>query len=102
MHEWLFRFSQWWLSVIVENYQPGVYFIRFGKKVAMLGNKTKSMIRRTCIPINGRIPLNIVPIGISGAQPEMTKTLIPTGGVICPISIIITMTTPNQMGSKPA
>lgn len=78
------------------------YFIRFGKKVAIPGKMVNMIIKRICIIKKGTIPLKIVPIGMSGAHPEMTKTLIPTGGVICPISIIITMITPNQMGSNPA
>ncbi|MBA7685833.1 hypothetical protein ES703_94261 [subsurface metagenome] len=31
----------------------------------------------------------------------MANTFTPMGGVICPISIVSTVTTPNQMGSNP-
>ncbi len=37
-----------------------------------------------------------------GGHPLHHKTLRPTGGVIIPISITITATTPNQIGSKPS
>ena len=49
----------------------------------------------------GKIPLNIVDIGISFATPCKTNTLTPTGGVMRLISMVHTMTTPNQMGSNP-
>ncbi len=49
----------------------------------------------------GNIPLKIVSIETSLTTLLIAKTLTPTGGVICPISIKITITTPNQMGSKP-
>ena len=49
---------------------------------------------------NGKIPLNTVYIGTPEAL-EMAKTLTPMGGVIWPASIMRTVTTPNQIGSKP-
>ena len=49
---------------------------------------------------NGRTPLNIVLMGTSVIE-DKTKTFIPTGGVINPISMSKTTITPNQMGSNP-
>ena len=54
------------------------------------------------IPIkNGKMPLKMSCMGTSLATLPMAKTFTPMGGVICPISIVRTVTTPNQIGSKP-
>ena len=50
---------------------------------------------------NGQMPRKIVFIGTSGAMPLTTNTLMPTGGLIRPISSTITIRTPNQIMSKP-
>ena len=50
----------------------------------------------------GMIPRKMVTSGTSLATPFMTYTLIPTGGVITPISDTRVMMIPNQMGSKPS
>ena len=51
--------------------------------------------------VSGNIPLKIVSRDTSSAMPLMTYTLIPTGGVITPISVTNTIITPNHIGSKP-
>lgn len=87
----------------IKIYSPmeGRTSIELGRINARLGKRHKIKII-TAIPMtNGNIPLNILAMGTSLAIPAMTKTLTPTGGVICPISIIITMITPNQIGLKP-
>ena len=43
----------------------------------------------------------MAPMETSSATLEMANTLTPMGGVICPISMMITVSTPNQMGSNP-
>jgi hypothetical protein len=73
-----------------------------GSQVAISG---KMQSRTICNIINntkGKDPFNIFPIDISGAIPCITNKLSPTGGVIRPISILMVMITPNQIGSKPA
>lgn len=50
---------------------------------------------------NGITPLKISCMGTFLVTLEIAKTLTPIGGVICPISIVSTVTTPNQTGSKP-
>ena len=40
-------------------------------------------------------------MGTSFATLAIANTFTPMGGVICPISILRTVTTPNQIGSKP-
>ncbi len=64
--------------------------------------KTSTRAVTTIIPArNGIVPLKMVPNGTSGATPLMMNTLIPTGGVITPMSVTKTIMTPNQIGSKP-
>jgi len=48
----------------------------------------------------GVTPLNIVYMGTL-LIPAMANTVIPIGGVIVPICVITTTSTPNHMGSKP-
>ena len=65
----------------------------------------KIQSRTICNIINntkGKDPFNIFPIDMSGAIPWITNKLSPTGGVIRPISILMVIITPNQIGSKPA
>ena len=47
------------------------------------------------------MPLKMVSMGMPLATPARANTTTPTGGVIWPISMIMTDTTPNQTGSKP-
>lgn len=47
------------------------------------------------------VPLNISVDDIDLSKPCVTKTLIPTGGVIAPKLVTITRTVANQIGSYP-
>ena len=52
--------------------------------------------------MNGSTPRNIVENLTSCTTLLMTKTFMPTGGWMSPSSTVITMMTPNQIGSKPS
>ena len=78
------------------------HFIRSGRNNAISGKRTRSNRHAAMANQKGNTPLNMVPIGTPAATPFTTNTLIPTGGVISPISITITQITPNQIGSKPS
>ena len=67
----------------------------------MSGKVIRIVKLATMVNRNGQMPQKMVPIGTSGAMPRTTNTLTPTGGLIRPISNIITMTTPNQIGLNP-
>ena len=56
------------------------------------------MVRQSATT-NGQTPANTVDSGMSGRTPLTTKQLSPTGGVTRPISTILTMMMPNQIGS---
>ena len=49
----------------------------------------------------GMIPRNVSAMGTSEAMLDMAKTFNPMGGVIMPISIMITVITPNHTPSMP-
>ena len=51
---------------------------------------------------NGTEPWIIWPIVLSGLMPLMTKRFMPTGGVMRASSMLMSMTTLNQMRSKPS
>ena len=51
--------------------------------------------------MNGRTPLNTVPVETWGSRVLRTNMFIPTGGLIRPISTTQTMMIPNQIGSNP-
>jgi len=78
------------------------YPIMFGKKSAICGKAINTATWHKSAKRNGNIPLNMVPMGTSGATPLMTKTFRPTGGVSSPISVALTTSIPNQIGSKPS
>ena len=48
--------------------------------------------------MNGMTPLKMTSRGTSRATELTTYTLTPTGGVITPIWVTMTMMTPNHMG----
>jgi hypothetical protein len=73
-----------------------------GSQVAISGKIQSKTICKIINKTNGNEPFKILPIEISGAIPLITNKLSPTGGVIRPISILIVIITPNQIGSKPA
>ena len=51
--------------------------------------------------MNGSTPVKMVVKLTSFTTDLMTKTFMPTGGWIRPSSTVMTMMTPNQIGSKP-
>ncbi len=73
-----------------------------GSQVAISGKIQSRIICSIINNTNGNDPFNIFPIDMSGAIPCITNKLSPTGGVIRPISILMVIITPNQIGSKPA
>jgi len=76
------------------------YYINLVKYSDISGNAIK---RLTCIKSatrNGNTPRYIVLNGVSAILFK-TKRFIPHGGEIMPISIILTINTPNQIGSYP-
>ena len=74
------------------------YFIAVGRNNAIWGNTIRSTIQITNANTKGNTPLNMVYIGTSRAIPAMTNTFMPMGGVINPISSMITVKTPNHIG----
>ena len=73
-----------------------------GKNSTSWGNAINTATWHISAIRNGTIPRNIVDMGTSFATPLITKTLIPTGGVIIPISDTLTISIPNHIGSKPS
>src|ERR1700733_8776305 len=72
-----------------------------GNQVASNGNAIRIISRTISVATNGITPLKIVVNDTSLTTLLITKTFIPTGGWIRPSSTVITMITPNQIGSKP-
>src|SRR5712672_352059 len=75
--------------------------MRCGSQVASNGNRIKITSRMRSVTTNGITPLKIVANDTSLTTLLITKTFIPTGGWMRPSSTVITMITPNQIGSKP-
>ena len=69
---------------------------RCGKNNVMDGSQTIIATRMASDIKNGITPLNVSIIGTSFAIELITKTFIPTGGVIRPTSTTISDTIPNQ------
>ena len=78
-----------------------IHCIRFGKNRAISGKSNRRILHITRATNSGITPLNMVSRGTSLATPWTTYTLMPTGGVITPISPINTITTPNHIRSNP-
>jgi len=76
--------------------------MKLGRNRAISGKAIKMMVQTTNAIRKGNIPLKMVSKGTSSATPLMIYTLIPTGGVMTPISPTNTMITPNHMGLKPS
>ena len=72
-----------------------------GSHKMICGKIIKITIAKSNIRKYGAQPLIISPIGLPPDIPCMTKRFIPTGGVIWPNSMSITMNTPNQIKSIP-
>ena len=75
--------------------------MREGSHKARIGNAIKITRRIKSVMINGMTPLKMVVKLTSLITLFITNTFIPTGGWIRPSSTVITMITPNQIGSKP-
>ncbi len=55
----------------------------------------------TCMTTKGQTPRKMAPSPTLGSRVLSTNRFMPTGGEIRPIWITITISTPNQTGSKP-
>src|SRR5215831_15164616 len=73
-----------------------------GNHRASIGKTISMTSRIRSVMMNGSTPMKMVEKLTSGITLLMTKTFIPTGGWIKPSSTVITMMTPNQIGSKPS
>ena len=78
-----------------------IYLTTVGSQVASSGNKQRMKISKNIAAPNGITPFTISVILLSGLMPWSTKRFIPTGGVISANSKFKSITTLNQMGSKP-
>src|SRR5882762_6520710 len=73
-----------------------------GSQVASSGNAIRITRRTRSVRTKGITPLKMVAKETSFTTLLMTKTFMPTGGWMRPSSTVITMMTPNQIGSKPS
>src|ERR1700761_2341238 len=76
--------------------------MRIGSHVASSGNRIRITSRIKSVTTNGSTPTKIVDMSTSLITLLITNTFIPTGGGIRPSSTVMTITTPNQIGSKPS
>jgi hypothetical protein len=74
------------------------HFKALGKKNEICGKATMRTTHTNMARTKGAMPLNMLDIGTSLAMPAMMNIFMPTGGVISPISIMVTVTVPNQTG----
>src|SRR5581483_2458882 len=72
-----------------------------GSQSARIGNAIKIIRRMMSVTMNGSTPLKMVAKLTSCTTLLITNTFMPTGGWISPSSTVMTMITPNQIGSKP-
>src|SRR6516165_7265452 len=72
-----------------------------GSQVASSGNEIRITSRIRSVATKGSTPLKMVAKETSFTTLLITNTFMPTGGWIRPSSTVITMMTPNQIGSKP-
>ena len=76
--------------------------IRAGSQVASSGKVMRITSRTRSVTTKGITPLKMVENYTSWTTLLMTKTFMPTGGWMRPSSTVMTMMTPNQIGSKPS
>src|SRR5271156_4789804 len=76
--------------------------MRCGSQVASNGNTIRITSLIKSVTTNGSTPTKIVDMLTSLITLLITNTFMPTGGWIKPSSTVITITTPNQIGSKPS
>ena len=72
-----------------------------GSHKAKIGNETRITIRISSAIKNGETPLKVSEMSQLSAIEEMTKTFIPTGGVISPTSTTTSASIPNQIFRSP-
>src|ERR1700730_4003219 len=75
---------------------------RDGSHNAMAGKAIRITSRMRSVAMKGNTPAKMVEKFMSWITLFITKTTIPTGGWMSPSSTVITMMTPNQIGSKPS
>src|SRR5580693_7793434 len=73
-----------------------------GSQSAKIGNAIKITSRIRSVRMNGSTPRKMVENVTSCTTLLITNTFMPTGGWISPSSTVITIMTPNQIGSKPS
>src|SRR6266498_1428597 len=76
--------------------------MRCGNHSARIGNAIRITSRIRSVATNGITPRKMVENDTSFTTLLITNTFMPTGGWIRPSSTVITMMTPNQIGSKPS
>src|SRR3990167_5944523 len=76
-------------------------YMRLGRVSEIAGKAIRIASRTTSAAMNGSTPRNTVVVGTCGSSVESTNRFIPTGGLISPISTIVTTRMPNQTGSSP-
>ena len=79
----------------------GFYLITEGSQVASSGKKQRIKISKAMAKPKGITPLTISVMELSGLIPFKTNRFMPTGGVIKASSKFSSITTLNQIGSKP-
>lgn len=77
-----------------------LYYIKPGKNVTICGKHAHRSIANKSAAANGIMALAVFMIGTL-AVPLATNRRLPTGGVMPPVVVIMTMTTPNWIGSMP-
>ena len=77
------------------------YFTTEGNQVAICGKRHRMKISSAMARPKGITPLTISVMELSGLIPFKTNRFMPTGGVISANSKFSSITTLNQMGSKP-
>ena len=70
-----------------------------GRKVTISGKAVSSAMVTKSAKTNGQMPRKTVDSGMSGRHAVDHEAARPTGGVSRPISTILTMMMPNQIGS---
>src|SRR5690554_5271964 len=73
-----------------------------GSHVTRMGKEKRMSVVMISIITNHQAPLKICDKGVLRSIPAITYTFRPTGGVIRPISHILTARMPNQVGSNPS
>ena len=81
-------------------FPPNISCIILGRYSERIGKAIMSAIGKKSAMMKGITPRKMEPSG-TPLTPLRMKHFIPTGGLMAPTSVILTSTTPNQIGSKP-